>query len=460
MPAGSRRSTTMSEKAPIAPGGSPGDTPAPLDLAPELINKQVDRLLESDLLKGSLTLHRLLRFIVQAKIDGRDDEVKESVLATDVFERSPDFDNRVDPVVRVQAHRLRRKLEVYYAGPGADDLIVIQVPKGSYVPDIHARKRTAAASAGPKRTAPPPNPTPREPTAAGRWSAALLVGVAFASLVVGFLMGRSESEPSLQAGPPGKLGALWAPLLSADAAPTSVVFNVPVFLSNEKALLRYSGPYTAPTGAGLVALEDLRRYVDSDLLDLVGPVLFNRTYAYLGQVYQINALTSLFTQAGKSFELRPRRVITPDEGENRNLILLNGSGLELASQTLQHFQMREGSFGYKSEDQPALVNLHPSEGEAAEYTIEFDSQTQERKADYAILAFLPGRRENLTVVYTDGLTTLGNWAAIRAATSEPGVSQLQEKLGGTLPRRFEAIVRADLDEDQLVDFQVIAARER
>ncbi len=427
-------------------------------LSPELIERQVDRLLSADLLKGSLTLHRLLRFIVQAKIDGREEEVKETVLATEVFARRTDFDNRIDPVVRVQAHRLRRKLDVYYAGPGKEDLVLISIPKGSYVPEIRLRGAESAPDVKPAAAA-APKPEAVAPETPGRWNAGILVGVAFAAALAGYWLGSTEpssTTPLVQPSP--KVAALWAPMLAADAPPTSVVFTIPLFLSNEKGLLRYSGPYTAPTGAGLLAPEELRRYVDPGLLDAIGPVLFNRTYANIGQLYQMNALTELFTAAGKPLRLRPSRLVTPDEGDGRHLILLNGNGLELVGQTLRHFQMRAGSFGYKSVDQPAVVNLAPSDGEQAEYTIEFDAETQERKADYAILAVLPGLRDGLSVVLSDGLTTLGNWAAIRAATSEQGVTQLEQLLGGPAPRYFEAVVRAELSQDQLVDFRVVAAR--
>ena len=65
---------------------------------------------------------------------GETDRLKESVLGVEVFERPPDYDPRADPIVRVEARRLRARLDEYYAGEGAAAPVRIEVPKGGYVP--------------------------------------------------------------------------------------------------------------------------------------------------------------------------------------------------------------------------------------------------------------------------------------------------------------------------------------
>ena len=89
--------------------------------SPEELEEQVNRVLNSDVLKASHNLHDLLRYMVAASIEGRTERLRETTIATEVFGRREDFDNRVDTVVRVQAHRLRRKLAKYYGGPAKDD---------------------------------------------------------------------------------------------------------------------------------------------------------------------------------------------------------------------------------------------------------------------------------------------------------------------------------------------------
>ena len=72
--------------------------------------------------------------MVEGHLDGKDHELKESVIAIEVFGRSPGFDSRLDPVVRTEAVRLRARLGDYYLKEGKADALVIELPKGGYVP--------------------------------------------------------------------------------------------------------------------------------------------------------------------------------------------------------------------------------------------------------------------------------------------------------------------------------------
>src|ERR1700752_5305227 len=68
-------------------------------------------------------LSRFLRFVVEGHLDGKDNELKESVVAIEVFGRRPDFDSRLDPVVRTEAARLRARLSEYYIAQGRADAL-------------------------------------------------------------------------------------------------------------------------------------------------------------------------------------------------------------------------------------------------------------------------------------------------------------------------------------------------
>lgn len=84
-------------------------------------------------------LRRFLAFLVDAALEGRTDEIKESVLGIEVFHRKSAYDEKADPIVRVEANRLRHKLEAYYAKEGVNDLLRISLPSGAYVPVIERR---------------------------------------------------------------------------------------------------------------------------------------------------------------------------------------------------------------------------------------------------------------------------------------------------------------------------------
>ena len=81
-------------------------------------------------------LKRFLSFAVERFLAGDPDNLKEYVIALEVFDRKPDYNPKIDAVVRVEARRLRSRLEQYYATEGMHDPIRIQFPRGTYVPLI------------------------------------------------------------------------------------------------------------------------------------------------------------------------------------------------------------------------------------------------------------------------------------------------------------------------------------
>lgn len=98
------------------------------------ILQAVERLSGSQVLHGSETLCRLLRFLVTQAWEHHGQPIKEHEIATLLLGRGDDFDSRVDPVVRVQIGRLRSKMVEYYATEGASDEVLIEIQKGSYAP--------------------------------------------------------------------------------------------------------------------------------------------------------------------------------------------------------------------------------------------------------------------------------------------------------------------------------------
>jgi TolB-like protein len=103
------------------------------------IRAALERVAASDVMRGSPQLTAFLRFVVEAVLEGSGDRIKGYVIAVEVLKRGAAFNPQIDPIVRVEATRLRRTLERYYAGVGADDPIVIRLPRGTYVPTFSRR---------------------------------------------------------------------------------------------------------------------------------------------------------------------------------------------------------------------------------------------------------------------------------------------------------------------------------
>ncbi len=110
------------------------------NISPEEVRAELQRLLSSSALQHSESLCDFLRHVVDRTLSGRSEDIKEYTLGTEVFHRGPSFDPHTDTIVRVQARRLRSKLEDYYSGEGASARIVVAVPKGRYVPEFTLRR--------------------------------------------------------------------------------------------------------------------------------------------------------------------------------------------------------------------------------------------------------------------------------------------------------------------------------
>lgn len=102
--------------------------------SPDAVQRSLERLLGSTQFRGAHRLAEFLRFIVRETLDGKSEDLKETVIAEHVFGRRPDFDPRLDSVVRVEATNLRKRLREYYLEEGAGDEVRIEVPRGGYVP--------------------------------------------------------------------------------------------------------------------------------------------------------------------------------------------------------------------------------------------------------------------------------------------------------------------------------------
>jgi hypothetical protein len=108
-------------------------------IAPERVMSALNELLNNPGFKASARNKRFLRYVVEETLAGRSGKIKSYVIAVDVFGRSARFDPQKDPIVRIEAARLRAAIELYYASCGWQDEIRFLLPKGGYVPAIEMR---------------------------------------------------------------------------------------------------------------------------------------------------------------------------------------------------------------------------------------------------------------------------------------------------------------------------------
>ena len=182
----------------------------PAEIAPEVVRKHLRLVLAHGELADSPQLAAFLTYVVERKLEGAEDRIKAYAIATEALGRPAAFDPQNDPIVRVQAKRLRQALQIYYSDPHADDSVRITLPVGGYIPDIKAFDLT-------KRAGPP--------VAAGWRSSRLTLSsfaLALTALTIALwsnfsVLSETWSQMNWQA-PPAQINPLGMPTLRVNVA--------------------------------------------------------------------------------------------------------------------------------------------------------------------------------------------------------------------------------------------------
>ena len=116
--------------------------------SPSELRAHLTRILASKSFARSESLKSFLRFVVEETLAGRGERLKARTIATHALGRSKEFNAKADPIVSIQAGRLRRALDAYYGSEGADETIQFRLPKGSYRPRFENMDVDAATSNG------------------------------------------------------------------------------------------------------------------------------------------------------------------------------------------------------------------------------------------------------------------------------------------------------------------------
>ena len=200
----------------------------PLSVSPESVRAALDKLLVSQTLGSAKRSAALLEFLVRAVLEGRGRELKEYTLGVEALGRGPDYDPRTDPIARVEASRLRSRLELYYATEGAVDDVVISLPKGTYVPQFgHRSPKTQTDEAGKRRHR-------------SGWPRAVgFAGIVFAAIELGVFL---------------PFAAPWRTAATAPAPAPQAVFDAALGAPGTVAMLVGSSVAFTPDGRNLVLL--------------------------------------------------------------------------------------------------------------------------------------------------------------------------------------------------------------
>ena len=120
-------------------------------MSPSAVRQQLEKILAHQLFSRSGRMVRFLRLTVERALAGQSDELKEYLIGVEVFDRKQSYDPRVDPIVRVEARRLRAKLKAYYDGDGSTDPVLIEFVSGGYAPRLSSRAAPCEPASEPVR---------------------------------------------------------------------------------------------------------------------------------------------------------------------------------------------------------------------------------------------------------------------------------------------------------------------
>ncbi len=446
-----------------------------------LCHDQVQRIVNSKTFQSAPTLQQLFRFLATRALQAHTDEIKEYTIGVEALGRKQDFDPKTDPIVRVQVYRLRQKLREYYELEGSQDSILVEIPKGHYLPKFEVLKPL------PSNLRPVPVPQPeigpgaaeamssKEPSVGGLSRRAMIMVIlsALAAFAAGFwtdhyqhrnrqdvLTNRSGQDFEQPTDP---VKAFWATFIKEDSAPI-IAYADPVFLLDRSTdLFRYR--HGASDDRGARVDPHLARQFASNpaLVAKAGPLYFDNGYTGTGDVVAVAMLTSLFTQMGARPTVESSYDITTNDLKQHNVILLGSSFQNIAVAQLP----TRGDFLYVASDSlhdlwgGRIVNTHPQANERTDYRTERDPATGTLKADYALISFQPGVVPGRHIVNLGGLDTKGMEGAVLLATSKSGLEELSRALPAIEQPKdkipsFQALLRVDLEKGyQVLDTQLL-----
>jgi hypothetical protein len=405
--------------------------------------EQIDRLVNSHILHGSESLCKLLRYLAVHVLTHPGVPLKEYEIATEVFHRPLDFDPQLDSTIRVQAGRLRLKLAEYYGSEGAEDPILVDLPKGGYVLSFH--HRTAAPHKGLSLAHHSSGQQAAAVTASisRRWTIAVIVMfvllTAAVAVIVTLVASRTNAEgiTAIHNEPvPAAFRTFWGSFIAGPEEPW-VIFSNGAFVGRPETGMRYFD-----------ATRDSRELI----LD---------HYTGVGEVLAVHDLDHVFALLGRPILVKRGSLLSLDDAKNNNLIFLGSPAENLTLREIpstQEFVFQRLTSGPRKGDL-AIINVHPQAGEPNAFLA--SPSNLPLTEEYSVIARVREGNPTQSVMILAGTTTIGTQAAAEYICGPQTLEDLLERLGVSKTaemKPFEALLRVKVTRGVPVATELVAVR--
>ena len=420
----------------------------------------VERVLASASLQSSPRQQELFRHLAERALQDPPGPVSEAEVGVAVFNRAPDYDTSVDTIVRVQVSQLRKKLEHYFLSEGRDEPVLIELPRGSYVPTFRPRARTDESASLPTgelaaATFVPPPVVPAYAPHAGRDRRLLpLLGLLTIAVATSGWLAYDNARLRTRAGRRVErphLDRFWGQFLE-NGLPTQIAVSDGGVLALAEArersvtLSEYRMAQYPQVVIDAMATDEKTR---ADLLRTAA-----RGFTPPGDAIVAHEVATLCLSHDASCQIVSARDLRVNLQSPENVILI---GHKRANPWLELFEAGM-NFRYHFTESPRraeITNAAPGPGEAEAYRADWG------RRGYCVVASLPkpGGRGHALLIFGADITSVE--AGGHLLTDDEAMGALQRRLGATRGGRlpyFEVLLQTKLQGSTAASYEVVAHR--
>ena len=374
----------------------------------QLILDELKAILANPHFRGSKRYPALLNYVVNAALDGRSSDLKERTLGVEVFGRDPDYDTNADPVVRVSAGEVRKRIAQFYHENGRSPRVQIELPLGSYVPEFSLLAQDGADT---QSVAEQPRPHVAKDSISSSKSLVqiatplLLAAVLAAAAIASFHRGTpARNEPAIE--------KLWEPLLQT-SQPVLIVVGT-------------THPDNMMPEPPQTSFDD----------HLANP---NHHFSVQSAIALAHA-AGILEQYGKSYEIKEAPETNLTDVRSRSLVLVGARNNDWTMQVINSLRIR-----FKFDEGPIERIQDVQNPGQMSWMIDRFKPYSSVTADYAIVARLRDATTEGPVLVIAGLGPYGTEAAGEFASSPKYLEKVRKQLPlGWETKNLEVVLKTDV----------------